>query len=217
MHDTALIAGASFAKLYGKAGNTVVDVGGQDVNGSLRKFFEDMGIKYICVDIVAHPSVDIVVKPGEKLPFETGSIDLIVSTSCFEHDPCFWMTFKEMCRIVKLGGFIYVNAPSNGIYHEYPGDNWRFYSDAGQALAYWSGYQVADEVVYPVKVCETFHVFPMRDIWTDFVCVWERVNDKETEITVPKDLLQSIGSLEKYLRDNHVRTNKRFANIHRYG
>jgi hypothetical protein len=29
-----------------------------------------------------HSSVDIVEKPGEKFPFEDGSIDLIVSSSC---------------------------------------------------------------------------------------------------------------------------------------
>jgi len=47
------------------------------------------GMKYVCIDMEADASVDIVVPPGEKLPFEDGSVDLIVSTSCFEHDPCF--------------------------------------------------------------------------------------------------------------------------------
>jgi hypothetical protein len=70
----------------------------------------------------------------------------------------FWLTFKEMTRIIKLDGFIYVNAQSNGFYHTYPGDNWRFYKDVGQSLAYWSGIQVANEEIYPVKVIETFHI-----------------------------------------------------------
>ena len=46
-------------------------------------------MKFVCIDMEADPSVDILVQPGEKLPFEDGSVDLIVSTSCFEHDPCF--------------------------------------------------------------------------------------------------------------------------------
>ena len=62
------------------------------------------------------------------------------------------MTFKEMCRIVKPTGYIYVNAPSAGPYHMYPGDNWRFYSDAGHALAYWSGKQISDEKIFSVKL-----------------------------------------------------------------
>ena len=209
MHDTALISGMLFSETYGEKGKVVIDVGGQDVNGSLRKFFVERGMKYICLDIVEHPSVDVVIKPGDKLPFETGSIDLIVSTSCFEHDPCFWLTFKEMSRILKLGGHVYINAPTNGAYHTHPGDNWRFYSDAGQALAYWSGVQMANEVIHPVKVVETFHVLPLGDIWIDFVCIWERVNEKETEITVSNEIVQTVGMLEKALHNYNVRTTKK--------
>ena len=106
----------------------------------------------------ADASVDIVIHPGEKLPFEDSSVDLIVSTSCFEHDPCFWLTFKEMTRIIKPSGYIYVNAPTSCMYRQYPGDNWRFYSDAGQALAYWSGIKMSTENIYPVKVIETFNI-----------------------------------------------------------
>lgn len=209
MHDTALISGKFFAELYGGLNKIVLDVGGKNVNGSLRVFFENLGMKYICLDIEEDSSVDIVIKPGDKLPFDNGSIDLIVSSSCFEHDPCFWITFKEMTRIIKFGGFIYVNAPTNGPYHCYPGDNWRFYSDAGQALSYWSGYQISDEEVFPVKVVETFHILPKCDIWIDFTCVWERVYEKQTDIIVSTNISQSIGILEKALNDNNFNTVKK--------
>jgi SAM-dependent methyltransferase len=209
MHDTALFSGMQFAYKYGGLNKTVLDIGGANVNGSLRPFFENLGMKYICLDIEPHSSVDIVIKPGDKLPFENGSIDLIVSTSCFEHDPCFWITFKEMTRVIKLGGFIYVSAPTNGPYHCYPGDNWRFYSDAGQALSYWSSFQFANEDVFPVKVIETFHILPCLDKWIDFVCVWERVDKKETDIIVSNSISQNIGILEKALNDNNYKTQKK--------
>ena len=209
MHYTAIKSGSLFAQSYGGIGKVVIDIGGQDVNGSLRVFFENLGMKYICVDIEPHKSVDIVVKPGDKLPFENSSIDIIVSTSCFEHDPCFWITFKEMTRIIKLGGFIYVNAPTNGVYHCCPGDNWRFYSDAGQALSYWSSFQFLNEPIFPVKVVETFHILPKNDIWVDFVCVWERVDEKQTDIVVSNNIYQNIGILEKKLNDNNFNTQKK--------
>lgn len=145
MHYTALKCGEAFAETYGEKNKIVIDVGGKNVNGSLKEFFINKGMKYICVDIEVHESVDIVIKPGDKLPFENNTIDLIVSTSCFEHDPCFWLTFKEFTRVIKDDGYIYVNAPTNGPYHTYPGDNWRFYLDAGQALAYWSGIQITSK------------------------------------------------------------------------
>ena len=198
MHDTSYMAGSLFASIYGHKNFKVLDVGGQDVNGSLREPFERHGMQYISADMVTHPSVDIVMEPGKPFPFENESFDLVISTSCFEHDPCFWMTFRELCRIVKKSGYIYVNAPSNGYYHTYPGDNWRFYSDAGQALSYWSS-QTVNETCWPVKVVETFHVMPKNDIWIDFVCIWKRTEVPETEIVTPKIIRESIGPLQNAL------------------
>lgn len=204
MHDTALISGSLFAQCYVKRGMKVLDIGGQDINGSLRKPFEDVGAEYICVDIEAGKNVDIVVKPGESLPFETGSIDIIISTSCFEHDPCFWMSFIEMCRILKIDGFIYVNAPSNGYYHNYPIDNWRFYSDAGQALAFWASKTINGEC-YPVEVVETFHILPINDIWIDFVCIWKRTNNRTDNIILSNDIINNFGLLKSALLSNNVK------------
>ena len=164
-------------------------------------------MKYVCIDMESDSSVDIIVPPGEKIPFDDGSVDLIVSTSCFEHDPCFWLTFKEMTRIIKPSGFIYINAPTSGPYHNYPGDNWRFYSDAGQALAFWSGKQISDEKIYPVKVVETFTV--VGEVWNDFVCVWKRVDVKEKEIIVHNDIINSIGILEQTINKCGLQTRKK--------
>jgi SAM-dependent methyltransferase len=211
MHDTALIAGKLFSEIYGKSEMTVVDIGGQNVNGSLRKFFEEKNMKYISVDLEAHPSVDIVVQPYEKLPFETGTVDIIISVSCFEHDPCFWITFKEMCRITKLGGYIYIDAPTNGPYHKYPGDNWRFYSDAGQALAFWSGKKMyEEEIVNPVKVLETFHILPIKDVWIDFICIFERVNNIDCEIIIRKEVSDTFGLLRNKLKQNKINTDSKY-------
>jgi len=206
MHYTSLLSGKAFCESYGLKDGVVVDIGGRNVNGTLRFFFEEKGMKFICVDMESDPSVDIVVPPGEKLPFEDSSVDLIVSTSCFEHDPCFWLTFKEMTRIIKPSGFIYINAPTAGFYHSYPGDNWRFYSDAGQALAYWSGKQISNEPIYPVNVVETFNV--LGDVWNDFVCVWKR-GTAETTITVSDEIINKIGILEKTINKNGLKTRKK--------
>lgn len=202
MHYTSSHSGKYFAETYGKPNFTVVDIGGSNVNGSLKDFFITNNMKYICVDIEPHPSVDIVMKPGDKFPFENESIDLIVSTSCFEHDPCFWITFKEMCRVVKLGGHIYINAPSNGTYHKYPGDNWRFYPDAGQALAYWSSISYNNENIHPVCVKETFFIYHPGQIWIDFVCIWERTSTKQTDIVLRDEIKNNIGPLKQKLIDN---------------
>jgi SAM-dependent methyltransferase len=207
MHDTALLYGNSFAEVYCKPGMVVVDIGGRNVNGSLRHKFTKQGAKFVCVDMEEDSSVDIVVKPGDPLPFETGSVDIVISTSCFEHDPVFWLTFKEMARIVRLDGYIYINAPTGGNYHGYPGDNWRFYSDAGQALAYWSSIRNDNETIYPVKVLETFNI--LGNTWNDFVCVWQRTTTTTKEITIDNSILNNIGPLEKCINNGGNRTRKR--------
>ena len=209
MHSTSLISGKAFAETHYVENGIVIDIGGRNVNGSLRTFFESKNMKFVCIDMEEDDSVDLVVQPSERLPFEDGSVDLIVSTSCFEHDPCFWLTFKEMTRVVKKSGYIYINAPTTGPYHMYPGDNWRFYSDAGQALAYWSGKQMSNESVYPVKVIETFNVIGSE--FNDFVCVWQRVDIENIEknITVSDKIINQIGSLEYKINQMGLQTRKK--------
>ena len=202
MHMSAMAAGDGFAQLYGNPGMTVVDIGGQDVNGSLRTCFESRGMKYISVDMIEHSSVDVVVPPGERLPFDDGSIDMAVSTSCFEHDPCFWLTFREICRIVKPGGYIYMNAPSTGCYHKYPGDNYRFYKDTSQALAFWSGKEFAGLPCYPVTVRECFYLMDRSLDFNDFVCVWQRCPEKTNEIVLSDQIWNANGPLKQYIINN---------------
>jgi SAM-dependent methyltransferase len=191
MHQSAEKSARAFAEVYGAPGKRVVDVGGLDVNGSLREMFESLGMTYTCVDIEPHLSVDMVVPPGERLPFEDGEIDLVVSCSCFEHDPLFWLTFREMARITSEKGAIFINVPSAGPYHKHPGDNWRFYSDAAQALAFWASKPLGtEEVVAHVEVTETFHIRQINknEPWTDLVCVWKRTSQPQDQIVVRADL-----------------------------
>ena len=136
-HDTADRAVERFAGLYSSPGMKVLDVGGRMVTGGARKYFESRQCKFVCLDMEADPSVDVVVPPGERFPFIDGFFDLVVTTSTFEHDPMFWMTIREMARVLRVGGFMYVNAPSAGYWHGYPDDNYRFYRGAAAALAFW--------------------------------------------------------------------------------
>jgi SAM-dependent methyltransferase len=176
MHDTARIIGKRFADTHAKKGNKILDVGGLNVNGSLRPFFESLGCEFVCLDMEEHESVDVVCKPQDPFPFEDGYFDIVISTSCFEHDPLFWLTFREMCRVVKLGGFIYINAPSAGQYHAHPGDCWRFYKDSGKALAFWSSYKINDTCYPATLVSQHFE----GGSWKDNVCVWKRTDEPVT-------------------------------------
>jgi len=206
MHYSSQKAGEFFAKVYGKPNLTVLDVGGADRNGSIKAFYAELNMQYICLDINQGPGIDIVIQPGGRFPLQDASVDLVISSSVFEHDPCFWITFKEIARVTKLGGYIYVNAPSRGAYHTFPVDNWRYYGDAGQALAYWASLEYGSIEAYPVTVEETFHIKTNHpgyfNHWGDFVCVWKRVEEKTSQIAVSEDVKKRNGLLKTMLLEN---------------
>jgi SAM-dependent methyltransferase len=109
----------------------VLDFGSCDINGTLKPIFSKCN--YTGLDISQGSNVDIVCS-GNDVPLKSNTIDIIVSSSCFEHDECFWETFLEMCRLLKTHGYIYINAPSAAPYHAFPKDCWRFYFDSWLAL-----------------------------------------------------------------------------------
>ncbi len=167
MHDTADAIGRLFLEAYWRPEfQRILDVGAYDVNGSLRRHKPD-GAEWVGIDLAAGPGVDIVLKDAWSYPFPDASFDVVVSTSTFEHDRLFWLTFLEMCRVLKPGGFIYINAPSNGNYHTYPLDCWRFYPDAGVALEAW-----AQRMGRPIHLIESFVAPRIADHWNDFVLVF---------------------------------------------
>lgn len=168
MHDTAMAAGAAFFEAY-FAGQRprILDVGAMNVNGSLRSLAPE-GTDYVGLDLEPGPGVDVVLE-GTGYPFEADSFDACVSVSCFEHDAAFWDTFLEMARVTRPGGFIFLDVPSNGPYHAYPHDNWRFYPDAGLALAQW-----AQRAGRPMQLLESGTLRRRQDVWNDLVMVFQK-------------------------------------------
>jgi len=137
VHRTAIANARLFYATYleGAGPVTVVEIGSQNVNGSIKEHFP--GVAYVGVDFAPGKDVDVVLEDPYRLPFPDDHADAIVTSSCFEHSEFFWLTFVECARVLKPGGLMYLNAPSNGPVHGYPVDCWRFYPDAGRALAKW--------------------------------------------------------------------------------
>lgn len=169
MHQSALQIGQKFLELYWTAAaERILDIGSRDVNGSLRAFCPE-GAEYIGVDLEAGPGADVVLKDAYDYPFPDEYFDLIVSTSCFEHDGMFWLAFLEQLRVLSKSGTMYINAPSNGAYHGYPYDNWRFYPDAAPALEAWARRNGQE-----VFVIESFIGPQIGSGWNDCVMIFQK-------------------------------------------
>jgi SAM-dependent methyltransferase len=131
------------------------------------KDFQPEGSKWLGADIENGPGVDLVIEDTSALPFADSSFDYVVASSVFEHDPTFWSTFSEMVRVLKSGGCIYLNSPSNGMIHRYPIDVYRFYPDAGKALEKW-GQSIRPDL----KLVESFIGKHDGETWNDFCAVF---------------------------------------------
>jgi SAM-dependent methyltransferase len=167
MHKSAYIAGEKFFLRYAlREAASILELGSYNVNGTLRDF-QPKGSKWIGADIEAGPGVDVIINDTSALPFEDSSFDYVVASSVFEHDPTFWSTFSEMVRVLKNGGSIYINSPSNGMIHRYPIDVFRFYPDAGKALEKWG------QSIRPgLRLVESFIGRHDDEPWNDFCAVF---------------------------------------------
>ena len=96
---------------YGKGG-ALLDVGSGP---------ERLGDEFINVDAFPFPEVDVVAD-AHALPFRDSSIDGVVSESLLEHVALPDRVAREMVRVLKPGGFLYVSAPFIHPYHASPDD-----------------------------------------------------------------------------------------------
>ena len=205
MHYSAYLNAEKFYEKYCKIdieNKKILDVGSYDVNGTMKPIFEKG--QYVGIDMEEGPNVDVV-GVSHDIPFEKDEFDIVISSSCFEHDDMFWISFQEMCRVLKPGGYMYIQAPSNGPYHGWPGDNWRFYIDSWKALEKWGkrlGYDI-ELIEHYIDETTPHHESEGYRIWNDSIGIF-----KKKEIDLKKVVLfstycdnqEKIDILEKNIK-----------------
>jgi SAM-dependent methyltransferase len=189
MHLSAMENCRRFFDAYGagfsnEARVRLVEIGSQDVNGSLRSVAPN-SFEYIGVDFVEGKGVDLVLQDPYQLPFESESADIVLSSSCFEHSEMFWVVFLEIMRILKPHGLFYLNVPSNGSFHRYPVDCWRFYPDSGKALVSWARRNSVN-----ATLLESYISDQDRELWNDFVGVF--LKDDQEIHRFPRRILDNF-------------------------
>lgn len=89
----------------------VVDIGALDINGNNQYLFEKSC--YLGVDLFIGRNVDIVCK-GNELGLPDESVDVVISTECFEHDCQYGKTIENMYRMLKPGGLFLFSCATTG-------------------------------------------------------------------------------------------------------
>ncbi len=117
---------------------SVLEIGSHNINGSVRRFFKDPK-EYIGVDLIDAPGVDLVGE-GQNVRFDH-SFDVTISTECFEHNPYWAETFRNMVNHTRPRGLILMTCAStgrtpHGLRESHPDDSpgtlargWNYYSN----------------------------------------------------------------------------------------
>lgn len=89
----------------------VLEVGSLNINGSIRQFFTDC--KYLGIDVGPGKDVDLVCE-GQNLDHPDNTYDTVGSCECFEHNPYWVETFKNMHRMAKVDGLVFMTCATTG-------------------------------------------------------------------------------------------------------
>lgn len=89
----------------------VIDIGSLDINGNNQYLFDEC--LYLGVDLSPGKNVDIITK-GHDLNLPNETVDVVISTECFEHDQYYKSTILNIIRIIKPGGFFIFSCATTG-------------------------------------------------------------------------------------------------------
>ena len=120
----------------------VIEIGSLDINGTIRQHFANC--EYVGVDVGQGPNVDLVCE-GQSVDHPDNTYDVSGSCNCFEHNPHWVETFRNMWRMTKVGGLVFVSVPTtgcpeHGTHENKPGDSpltidigWNYYKNLTEA------------------------------------------------------------------------------------
>jgi SAM-dependent methyltransferase len=115
-NDSAAVRGALLPLLQ-----QLGDGRGINVGGGRHRLDE----RLVHVDVLRHPACDCIAD-ARCLPFAAGTFDLAVSQETVEHVDDPFLAVREMARVVRPGGKMYLQVPFVIGYHPGPEDYWRF-------------------------------------------------------------------------------------------
>jgi len=104
----------------------IYDIGSKNARAGYAFGKPPEDAKIVCVDIQDGAGVDLVADAHDLHMVENNSVDLIISVSMLEHVRYPHKVVKEMHRILKPGGIIYINVPFTFPFHADPNDFYRF-------------------------------------------------------------------------------------------
>lgn len=118
------------SKLGNKKGFKILEIGSREVTGPsiTKQMFSDA--TYVGFDFYPGKNVDVVGDAHKLSSYFDEKFDIIFTSACFEHFAMPWVVAEEIDKLLKIGGYIFVETHFSFSSHERP---WHFfqYSDMG--------------------------------------------------------------------------------------
>jgi SAM-dependent methyltransferase len=163
------------------------DVGSGDINGNNKHYFKEC--EYTGNDLMLAPNVTHVCKTSE-LPFADTSIDTIISSECFEHDPEFEKSIQTIVRCLKPGGLFVFTCASTGRkeHGTRRSEAWASYGTRAQLPDFQDHYRniTFDDLNAAVKVSDVFsHWSAYYNAGAKDLYFWGIKKGGDTSISMP--------------------------------
>ena len=120
-------------------GGVVIDLGGGK-NPSYERFWSIMPEKFIRVDVNKNTEPDIIADLNQPLPFNNNYADMIFLFNVIYILESPQKTLREINRILKSGGKLFITSPFIFNEAKEPNDYWRFTSEGLEKLLKESGF-----------------------------------------------------------------------------
>ncbi len=191
--DTLRVFVSEYLGAYGDHPISILDVGSAVVESnqpSDRDVITSPHWRYIGLDIMPGHNVDVVVNdPYDWKEIPTASVDAVICNQVLEHAEYFWLTVKEIARVLKPRGLAVLIAPSAGLVHRYPTDCWRFFPDGLPAVARYANLTVLE------NHRQNLPLYPKGNRWRDATLIAQKPMQPEGEPSI-LPIMQPKGALE---------------------
>jgi ubiquinone/menaquinone biosynthesis C-methylase UbiE len=124
---------AYLASQFNKPGLRILEIGSREVTGSSNARSSFSNATYVGFDYYEGRNVDVVGDAHRLSSYfaEDEKFDLIYSSACFEHFAMPWVVATEIAKLLKVGGFVFVETHFSYASHERP---WHFFQFSDMAL-----------------------------------------------------------------------------------
>jgi ubiquinone/menaquinone biosynthesis C-methylase UbiE len=114
-------------------GMRVLEIGSREVTGASNARKEFSKAEYVGFDYYPGDNVDVVGDAHKLSSYfeDEEKFDIVYSSSCFEHFAMPWIVATEIAKVLKVGGFVFVETHFSFKSHERP---WHFFQFSDMAL-----------------------------------------------------------------------------------